>query len=78
MADKTFTVVGFVSLPPHYIYPLKNVNDILYSPNDFGVAVINREEFSDIDNVASIYSVRFNDRTRALIDRRYNFGNVYG
>ena len=65
MADKTFTVVGFVSLP-HYIYPLKNVNDILYSPNDFGVAVINREEFSDIDNVASIYSVRFNDRTQSL------------
>jgi len=65
MADKTFTVVGFVSLP-HYIYPLKNVNDILYSPNDFGVAVINREEFSDIDNVASIYSVRFNVRTQSL------------
>ena len=65
MADKTFTVVGFVSLP-HYIYPLKNVNDILYSPNDFGVAVINREEFSDIDNAASIYSVKFNDRTQSL------------
>jgi putative ABC transport system permease protein len=44
-AGKTFTVAGFVSLP-HYIYPLKNVNDIVYSPNDFGVAVISREEFS--------------------------------
>ena len=63
--DKTFTVVGFVSLP-HYIYPLKNVNDILYSPKEFGVGVINREEFSDIDNAASIYSVKFNDRTRSL------------
>jgi putative ABC transport system permease protein len=62
---KTFTVVGFVSLP-HYIYPLKNVNDILYSPNEFGVGVINREEFSDIDNAASVFSVRFNDRTRSL------------
>jgi putative ABC transport system permease protein len=64
-ADKTFTVVGFVSLP-HYIYPLKNVNDILYSPTEFGVGVINREEFSDIDNAASIYSVKFNDRTQSL------------
>jgi len=64
-AGKTFHVVGFVSLP-HYIYPLKNVYDILYSPNDFGVAVINREEFADIDNAASIYSVKFNDRNQSL------------
>ncbi|WP_236932652.1 ABC transporter permease [Geosporobacter ferrireducens] len=64
-ADKTFAVVGFVSLP-HYIYPLKNVYDILYSPHDFGVAVINREEFADIDNAASVYSVRFHDRTQSL------------
>ncbi|WP_273225739.1 ABC transporter permease [Geosporobacter ferrireducens] len=64
-AGKTFAVVGFVSLP-HYIYPLKNVYDILYSPHDFGVAVINREEFGDIDNAASVYSVRFHDRTQSL------------
>ncbi|MFZ7132615.1 MAG: ABC transporter permease [Eubacteriales bacterium] len=64
-AAKTFTVVGFVSLP-HYIYPLKNVNDMLYSPNDFGVGVINREAFSDIDKAASIYSVRFNNRNRSI------------
>ncbi len=65
VAGKNFTVVGFVSLP-HYIYPLKNVNDILYSPNDFGVGVINREAFSDIGKAASIYSVRFNNRNRSI------------
>lgn len=65
VAGKTFTVVGFVSLP-HYIYPLKNIYDIMVSPDNFGVAVINREEFSDIDNADSIYSVRFNDRTQRL------------
>jgi putative ABC transport system permease protein len=65
VADKAFTVVGFVSLP-HYIYPLKNVNDILYSPNNFGVGVINREAFKDIDKAASIYSVRFNNRNRSI------------
>jgi putative ABC transport system permease protein len=64
-AGKTFTVVGFVSLP-HYIYPLKNVNDVLYSPNEFGVGVISREAFSGIDNASGIYSVRFNDRTKSL------------
>jgi putative ABC transport system permease protein len=65
VAGKTLTVVGFVSLP-HYIYPLKNVNDILYSPNDFGVGVINREAFSDIDKATSFYSVRFNNRNRSI------------
>ncbi|PKM51699.1 MAG: ABC transporter permease [Firmicutes bacterium HGW-Firmicutes-7] len=64
-ANKSFKVVGFVSLP-HYIYPLKNVYDILVSPNNFGVAVINPEEFEDIDNISTIYSVRFNDRTKSL------------
>lgn len=65
MEDKAFTVAGFVSLP-HYIYPLKNVNDILYSPNDFGVAVISRDEFLDIENAATVYSVRFNDRNQSF------------
>lgn len=59
---KTFTVVGFVSLP-HYIYPLKNVNDIM--PENFGIGVISRGEFEDLDKVDSIYSVRFNDRTKS-------------
>ena len=58
-------MVGFVSLP-HYIYPLKNVNDVLYSPNEFGVGVVSREAFSGLDNALSIYSVRFNDRTKSL------------
>jgi len=64
-AGKTFSVVGFVSLP-HYIYPLKNVYDIMYSPDNFGVGVISREGFAGIDNADGIYSVRFNDRTLSL------------
>lgn len=64
-AGKTYTVVGFVSLP-HYIYPLKNVYDIMVSPNNFGVGVIEREAFADLDNASVIYSVRFNDRTQSL------------
>lgn len=64
-AGKTFTVVGFVSLP-HYIYPLKNVYDIMVSPNNFGVGVINREDFGDIENAVGVYSVRFNDRNKSL------------
>lgn len=63
-AGETFTVVGFMS-SPHYIYPLENVYDIMVSPDNFGVGVINREEFADIDNASVIYSVRFNDRTQS-------------
>lgn len=64
-AGKTFTVVGYVSLP-HYIYPLKNVYDIMVSPNNFGVGVIGSEDFEGISNTLSIYSVRFNDREKSL------------
>ena len=64
-AGKTFTVVGYMSLP-HYIYPLKNVNDILSSPQEFGVGVITRGAFTGLDNAERIYAVRFNDRTRSL------------
>ncbi len=64
-AGKDFKVVGFVSLP-NYIYPLKNVNDIMVSPENFGVGVINREDFKNIGNASILYSVRFNDRTQSI------------
>lgn len=64
-AGKTFTVVGLVSLP-HYIYPLKSVHDIMVSPCNFGVGVINRGDFAGVENVSTIYSVRFHDRTQSL------------
>ena len=64
-AGKTFTVVGYMSLP-HYIYALKNVNDILSSPNEFGVGVIKREAFAGLGDAERIYAVRFIDRTQSL------------
>ncbi|MDW7671719.1 MAG: ABC transporter permease [Bacillota bacterium] len=60
-----FNVVGYVSLP-HYIYPLKNVYDILYSPNEFGVGVISREAFDLLGEADRVYAVRFNDRSQSL------------
>ncbi len=69
---KSFTVVGFVSLP-HYIYPLKNVYDIMVSPENFGVGVINREDFVDRENVNGIYSVKFNDRTQSINQQAAEF-----
>ncbi len=66
-AGESFTVVGYVSLP-HYIYPVPHVYDIMYSPESFGVGVINRTEFEGLglSNVERFYSVRFNDRSESL------------
>jgi putative ABC transport system permease protein len=64
-AGKTFTVAGYMSLP-HYIYALKNVNDILSSPHEFGVGVITRASFAGLGDAERIYAVRFNDRTQSL------------
>lgn len=71
-AGKNFTVVGFVSLP-HYIYPLKNIYDIMVSPSNFGVGVIDPAEFADMDNGSRFYSVRFQDRTQSLNQQALQF-----
>lgn len=71
-AGKNFTVVGYVSLP-HYIYPLKNVYDIMVSPSNFGVGVIDPAEFADIGNGSRFYSVRFQDRTQSLNQQAVQF-----
>ncbi|BAE85457.1 hypothetical protein SDC9_10910 [bioreactor metagenome] len=71
-AGKNFTVVGYVSLP-HYIYPLKNVYDIMVSPSNFGVGVIDPAEFADIGNGSLFYSVRFQDRTQSLNQQAVQF-----
>lgn len=42
---KPFTVAGFMALP-NYIYPLKLETDLLYSPQNFGIAVISKEDFA--------------------------------
>lgn len=65
IADKSFSVVGFVSIP-NYIYPLKNVYDIMVSPNNFGVGVLNQEEFKNLNGASTIYSVKFQDRSLSL------------
>ncbi|HEX7715561.1 MAG TPA: FtsX-like permease family protein [Bacillota bacterium] len=57
--DKPFTVAGFMALP-NYIYPLKLETDLLYSPQDFGIAVIGKEDFAALGKEGSFYAVKFN------------------
>ncbi|QXE20665.1 ABC transporter permease [Clostridium sp. 001] len=57
--NQNFTISGFMSMP-NYIYPLKSESDIINDPNDFGIAVINKYDFNNINRGNSFYAVRFN------------------
>lgn len=66
--DKNFTVSGFMSLP-NYIYPLKTEAELMSDPNDFGIAVLSKEDFNSINKGNSFYAVRFNG-DRSNIDEK--------
>lgn len=72
--NKVFTVSGFMSLP-NYIYPLRSVSDIMNDPNNFGIAVIDKNEFSNINNSKSSYTIRLNGDRSNLHDRMSQFKN---
>ncbi|HEX7715368.1 MAG TPA: ABC transporter permease [Bacillota bacterium] len=57
--DKPFTVAGFMALP-NYIYPLQSETDIMYFPQNFGIAVISREDFFALGKGSNFYAVKFN------------------
>ncbi|OBR95127.1 FtsX-like permease family protein [Clostridium ragsdalei P11] len=57
--NQNFTISGFMSMP-NYIYPLKSESDIINDPNSFGVAVIDKYDFNNINRGNSFYAVRFN------------------
>lgn len=59
IANRKFTVVGFMMLP-NYIYPLKSETDIMYSPQNFGIAVVSKEDFATLGKGSSSYAVKFN------------------
>ncbi|AKN29916.1 permease [Clostridium carboxidivorans P7] len=57
--NQNFTISGFMSMP-NYIYPLKSESDIMNNPNSFGIAVIDKYDFNNINRGNSFYAVRFN------------------
>lgn len=57
--NKQFRVVGFMGIP-NYIYSLKSQTDIMYSPQNFGIAVISKKDFSMLVKGNSFYAVKFN------------------
>lgn len=72
--NQSFTISGFMSLP-NYIYPLKSESDILNDPNSFGIAVISKEDFNNINKGNSVYAIRFNGGKSKLADRISEFKN---
>lgn len=63
-----FKLAGFMSLP-NYIYPLRTQSDIMNDPNNFGIAVIGKEDFNNLDKGSSFYAIRFNGDKSNLEDR---------
>ena len=61
LADTSFRVAGFMSLP-NYIYPLKSENDIISAPEQFGVAVISKADFAAVGRGSKSYAIKFNSR----------------
>lgn len=70
--NKVFTVSGFMSLP-NYIYPLRTESDIMNDPNNFGIAVIGKNEFNNINNSKNFYAIRFNGDRSNLQGRMSQF-----
>lgn len=66
--DMNFKLAGFMSLP-NYIYPLRTQSDIMNDPNNFGIAVIGKEEFNSLNKGSSFYAIRFNGDKSKIEDR---------
>ncbi|MDP4182326.1 MAG: ABC transporter permease [Bacillota bacterium] len=56
--DKMFRVSGFMSLP-NYIYPIKNEGDLVNNPKSFGIAVIGKDDFKNLNKGNFVYSIKF-------------------
>lgn len=59
--DRNFKLSGYMSLP-NYIYPLKSENDILNDAKSFGIAVISKEDFTELKKGSRGYSIKFRDQ----------------
>ena len=58
--NQVFSVAGIMAVP-HYIYPLKYVNDIM-PLSGFGIGIVSQDIFINYPEADMIYSVRFTDR----------------
>jgi putative ABC transport system permease protein len=70
--NRNFTISGFMSLP-NYIYPLRTEADIMNDPNNFGIAVIGKSDFNNLNKGSSSYALRFNGDRSNLADRISHF-----
>jgi putative ABC transport system permease protein len=70
--NKTFIISGLMSLP-NYIYPLKTESDIMNDPKSFGIAIISKKDFNNLNKGNSLYAIRFNGDRNNLDDKISQF-----
>ncbi|WP_367568732.1 FtsX-like permease family protein [Lacrimispora sp.] len=59
-AEKIFEIAGTMALP-HYVYPLKYINDIL-PPSGFGIGLVSQKDMDAFPEAVTVYAARFADR----------------
>lgn len=57
---ETYKVVGTVAIP-HYVYALKNINDVM-PPSGFGIGLVSEGDMTAYENNTTVYAVRFENR----------------
>lgn len=60
ISGRAFTVVGTAALP-HYVYPLKYVNDIMPTAG-FGLGIVYEGDMEAFPEAVTVYTARFADR----------------
>ncbi|AGK99375.1 ABC transporter permease [Clostridium pasteurianum] len=70
--DRNFNISGFMSLP-NYIYPIKQESDLLNDPNNFGIAVISKNDFNNMNEGNTFYAIKFKGDSSSLEDRISKF-----
>jgi putative ABC transport system permease protein len=69
--DHTYTITGFVALP-HFMYPLQSEDMLMYT-NDFGFAVIGKQDFSTLGQGNSFYAVKYSQGAQSALTQAVQF-----
>lgn len=60
IAGKSYKVAGYMVLP-NYIYIIKSKAEMINDPKTFGIAVLGKDDFSNVPGGQSFYSIKFNN-----------------
>ncbi|SHE89501.1 putative ABC transport system permease protein [Seinonella peptonophila] len=60
IAGKKYKYAGDMTLP-NYIYVAKSKDEVIRDPKNFGLAVVDKDDFESIPNATPFYAIKFNN-----------------